>query len=57
MGGRTQGEGLGVHAGTTNQTITVTAAMKSTFQVVVIDGGNGNAYDRADWADGKFVCS
>ncbi len=38
------------------QTLTVDVTGRTTLQLVITDGGNGNAYDHGDWADAKLTC-
>jgi hypothetical protein len=42
---------------TTSKTVFVPISGASTLTLVVTDGGNGNAYDHADWAGARVVCS
>src|SRR5262249_19756683 len=37
-------------------TVSVNISGKNLLQLVVTDGGNGNAYDHADWANARITC-
>lgn len=37
--------------------VSVRVAGGNTLQLVVTDGGNGNGYDHADWADARLTCT
>ncbi len=48
----------GVMTGTTaTKSVSVDLTGKSTFRLVVTDGGNGIDYDHGDWADAKLICT
>jgi hypothetical protein len=48
----------GVMTGTTaSNNVSVSLTGASVLALIVTDGGNGNAYDHADWADARIVCS
>jgi hypothetical protein len=38
------------------QPVSVSVAGRTTLQLVVTDGGNGNAQDHADWAEARVQC-
>jgi hypothetical protein len=39
-----------------SQTVSISVAGAAELQLVVFDGGDGVAFDHADWADAKLVC-
>ncbi len=47
----------GLMLGTTaNKTLNATLTGRTQLRLVVTDGGNGAAFDHADWADAKLTC-
>jgi hypothetical protein len=48
----------GVMTGATpSQSVSVSLTGASALALIVTDGGDGDAYDHADWADARIVCS
>ena len=46
----------GMKTGTSaTQTVNLSVAGKNTLRLVVDSGGNGNAFDHADWAEARLL--